>query len=84
MREGQLLDEIASMLGKMYLSDLHTVKIDDFILLIDKIDLYKYSVEQWNYAMSYILGISIRFNDAGEIKSVLLREKETRRTMKRK
>lgn len=61
---GNLLTLIAER-NHCYISDLHFT--DALAPLFENIDLESYSIEEWSYTISYILGRDISFQNYHEI-----------------
>ncbi len=59
----RLLEKISTQIGCMYISDLHQLDFLPHILYtVRKISIQeKFDVEEWNDAISYIVGKSVLF-----------------------
>lgn len=71
-----LLDDMAKLLNKSCLSDLHGIALLDLINAIEKIDIHRYNLEQWNYVLSYILRTKIKLTSKNDIIKTLVSFKQ--------
>lgn len=62
-----LLEEIAIAFSKTCLSDLHCIPLLDIVKVIEKMNIYIYTVEQWSYGLSYILHTKINITNHDDI-----------------
>lgn len=59
MSFGDLLTVLTSSMKKKYLSDLHKCDIVELAIVLESLDIEAYTLEQWEYALSYIMGASV-------------------------
>ncbi|MEG1931305.1 MAG: hypothetical protein RR131_09215, partial [Anaerovorax sp.] len=71
MVDDKLLEEIAMLLQTPVLSDLHAIHGDNLRKTIEKIGIENYSLGQWRYALSYILGVEIQLEKVEDIEIAL-------------
>lgn len=69
--EDKLLEEIAQLLYKACLSDLHSVSIQSLVAAVNRIAKDKYSLEDWSYALTYICMREINLTSYEEIDPML-------------
>ena len=71
-----LLDQLALKLGCDYLSDLKCVQnFQEIQALLKKIDSKDFSVEEWNYVLSYLLDREVRIQTPAEAADILSKER---------
>ena len=71
-----LLDQLALKLGCDYLSDLKCAQnLQRIQALLTKMDSKDFSVEEWNYVLSYLLDREVRIQTLAEAADVLSKEK---------
>lgn len=69
--EDNLLEEIAELLYKTCLSDLHSVSKQSLVAAASRIPKNKYSLEDWSYALTYICMCKVSLNNFEEIDPIL-------------
>ena len=68
--QSALLEELQQKLQQPYLSDLHMLSPVQFESIFDYVDINSYTVEEWNYALSYILGRKVECKNKKQIEQL--------------
>lgn len=71
MKSSELLENIATILQLEYLSELRRVNHCDLQEAVSKINKSNYSIAQWRYTLSYILGLQAEIANFEDIDKVL-------------
>ena len=68
MYSGDLLTVLTTSMDKKYLSDLHHCNIAELASALESITIEEYTLEEWQYALSYIIGTSVSINSLEQVK----------------
>lgn len=71
-----LLEDLANLSHRPCLSDLHNIPIADLIATIETMNLELYSLEEWNYGLSYVFRTKIKLNALSDIIQTLISFKQ--------
>lgn len=63
MVDDRLLCEIADLLGRQCLSDLHNLSRNELAYAVGNLMKRNYSAEEWNYTLSYILEEAVEMEE---------------------
>lgn len=71
MSRADLLNDMAAMLSKKCLSDLHGLDIRELKKIMNRLDAEKYTSAQWSYALSYISGKDVVLDNIENLEKLI-------------